>query len=98
MMKYQIRDSGILAPAKEPPEPPVSSWHEMKQKERMEAGFPKVIKVVVGGDVYRLYVEGDDVYTDSEDCKIGIKLISPLSTYLADNEYNWRCIEYEALC
>ena len=98
-MNFQALDSGVFVPTKkkESVQPPVLNAYEVEQKRRMEAGFPKVIKVTIGKTSCRLYIEGDDVYAETEDCPIRVELVSH---FLCDREQyqaDWRRIEYEIL-
>ena len=99
-MNFQALDSGIFVPTKkeEPVQPPVLNAYEVEQKRRIEAGFPKVIKVTVGKTSYRLFIEGDDIYAESDDCAVSVELVPYF--YVDRERYrdSWRRIEYEVLC
>ena len=74
------------------PKREVKNLFEIEQERRREAGFPKVIEVTIDEQKCRLFVGGDDVYFDCDNCSIQVSLVEGMSAE------NWQYFEREELC
>ena len=72
-MKMQILDSGISVPAKKE-EPKAIDTVDIRERMRIDAGFPKVIKVTIGETSCRVFIKGNHVYDEYENCKDSEKI------------------------
>lgn len=97
VINFQVLDSGVFAPVKkeEPEVVNVPTFAELERQRRAEIGFPKVIKVTIGETACRVFIEGDDVYAESDDGSVSVEFIH---FWELPYEHDWRRIEYEVFC